>query len=80
MKCTIILTTQLFVVYSGETPALYTVISEKATSVGGAMMGSSHVYDLAAAASGAASGATIGGGATPAKKVWSVGGWSLYGG
>ena len=31
---------------SGETPALYTVIPEKMTAVGGAMMGSSHVYDL----------------------------------
>lgn len=30
----------------GETPALYTVIPEKPTSVGGAMMGSSYTYDV----------------------------------
>ena len=35
-------------VYSGETPALYTVLPEKQASVGGAMMGSAHVYDIAA--------------------------------
>jgi len=37
-----------FCVYSGETPALYTVLPEKQASVGGAMMGSAHVYDIAA--------------------------------
>ncbi len=37
----------------GETPALYTVLPEKTAAVGGAMMGSSHVYDLGAAAPGA---------------------------
>ena len=31
----------------GETPALYQVIPEKKTTVGGAMMGSAHVYDVA---------------------------------
>ncbi len=36
----------------GETPALYTVLPEKTAAVGGAMMGSSHVYDLGAAAPG----------------------------
>ena len=29
-----------------ETPALFTVMHEKKTNVGGAMMGSSHVYDI----------------------------------
>ena len=38
---------------SGETPALYTVLPEKTASVGGAMMGSSHVYDMASAVPGA---------------------------
>lgn len=33
----------------GETPALYKVLPEKAAAVGGSMMGSSKVYDLAAA-------------------------------
>lgn len=33
----------------GETPALYTVLPEKKTAVGGAMMGSAHVYDIGAA-------------------------------
>ena len=37
---------------SGATPALYTVIPEKTTSVGGAMMGSSHVYDINQTAAG----------------------------
>ena len=32
----------------GDTPALYTVLSEKRTNVGASMMGSSHTYDLAA--------------------------------
>lgn len=41
---------------SGETPALYTVIPEKTVPVGGAMMGSSHVYDVSTASA-------------PAKKV-----------
>ncbi len=43
---------------SGETPALYTVIPEKAASVGGAMMGSAHVYELGSAAPAAAAGGT----------------------
>ena len=30
----------------GDTPALYQVLPEKKTSVGGAMMGSAHVYDI----------------------------------
>lgn len=34
--------------YRGDTPALYTILPEKQASVGGAMMGSSHVYDIAA--------------------------------
>lgn len=34
----------------GDTPALYTVLPEKKTNVGGAMMGSAHIYDIAAAA------------------------------
>ena len=29
-----------------ETPSLYTVLAEKKASVGAAMMGSAHVYDL----------------------------------
>ena len=32
----------------GDTPALYTVLPEKKTAVGGAMMGSAHVYDVTA--------------------------------
>ncbi|XP_011402894.1 PREDICTED: splicing factor 3B subunit 2-like [Amphimedon queenslandica] len=36
----------------GDTPALYTVLPEKVSSVGGAMMGSSHVYDMAAGVPG----------------------------
>jgi len=36
----------------GDTPALYQVLPEKKTTVGGAMMGSAHVYDLQAAAAG----------------------------
>nr|XP_022332731.1 splicing factor 3B subunit 2-like [Crassostrea virginica] len=32
----------------GETPALYTILPEKKSSVGGAMMGSAHVYDTTA--------------------------------
>lgn len=32
----------------GDTPVLYTVLPEKMAAVGGAMMGSAHVYDLAA--------------------------------
>lgn len=31
----------------GETPALYQVLPEKRTAVGGAMMGSAHIYDVA---------------------------------
>ncbi|XP_033103033.1 splicing factor 3B subunit 2-like [Anneissia japonica] len=34
----------------GETPALYTILPEKRANVGGAMMGSAHVYDIGAAA------------------------------
>lgn len=30
----------------GDTPALYTVLPEKKTAVGQAMMGSAHIYDL----------------------------------
>lgn len=30
----------------GDTPALYTVLPEKKTTVGGAMMGSAHIYDI----------------------------------
>ena len=30
-----------------ETPALYQVLPEKRTAVGGAMMGSAHIYDVA---------------------------------
>ncbi|CAI8042354.1 Splicing factor 3B subunit 2 [Geodia barretti] len=37
----------------GNTPALFTVLPEKTQSVGGAVMGSSHVYDLSAAVPGA---------------------------
>ena len=33
---------------SGDTPVLYQVLPEKSSAVGGAMMGSSHVYDMAA--------------------------------
>lgn len=36
----------------GDTPALYTVLPEKKTAVGGAMMGSAHVYDIGAATAG----------------------------
>ena len=32
----------------GDTPALYTVLPEKKTAVGGAMMGSAHIYDISA--------------------------------
>ncbi|XP_059156291.1 splicing factor 3B subunit 2-like [Physella acuta] len=32
----------------GDTPALYQVLPEKKTTVGGAMMGSAHVYDISA--------------------------------
>ena len=32
----------------GDTPSLYTVLQEKQRSVGGAMMGSAHAYDLGA--------------------------------
>ena len=32
----------------GETPALYTVLPEKKAAVGGAMMGSAHIYDTSA--------------------------------
>jgi len=31
----------------GDTPALYTVLSEKRTNVGASMMGSQHTYELA---------------------------------
>ena len=38
--------------FSGETPDLYTVVPEKTTGVAGrSMMGSSHVYDIAAVSS-----------------------------
>lgn len=36
----------------GETPALYQVIPEKKTTVGGAMMGSAHIYDVGALPAG----------------------------
>jgi splicing factor 3B subunit 2 len=39
-------------VNSAETPALYTVVPEKRAAVGGAMLGSSHVYDLSEATGG----------------------------
>lgn len=29
-----------------ETPSLFTVLHEKKTNIGGAMMGSAHVYDI----------------------------------
>ena len=32
----------------GDTPALYQVLPEKKASVGGAMMGSAHIYDMTA--------------------------------
>lgn len=32
----------------GDTPALYQVVPEKKATVGGAMMGSAHVYDMSA--------------------------------
>lgn len=32
----------------GDTPALYTVLPEKKTTVGAAMMGSAHIYDMSA--------------------------------
>ena len=32
----------------GDTPALYQVLPEKKASVGGAMMGSAHIYDVSA--------------------------------
>ena len=32
--------------HRGETPLLYTVLPEKTTAVGGAMMGSDHVYEI----------------------------------
>ena len=35
----------------GDTPALYTILPEKKTAVGGAMMGSAHVYDISAVVS-----------------------------
>ena len=35
----------------GDTPALYTVLPEKKTNVGGAMMGSAHIYDISAVVS-----------------------------
>ena len=34
--------------FSGDTPALYQVLPEKLAAVGGAMMGSAHVYDMSA--------------------------------
>ena len=34
-----------------EQPSLYTVLPEKRAAVGGAMMGSAHVYDINAAVS-----------------------------
>ena len=42
----------------GETPTLYTVIPEKTAAVGGAMMGSSHVYELGTAVAAATAAAT----------------------
>lgn len=33
----------------GDTPALYTILPEKKTTIGTAMMGSAHVYDISAA-------------------------------
>lgn len=36
----------------GETPALYTILPEKKAAVGGAMMGSAHVYDTTAVTAG----------------------------
>lgn len=36
----------------GDTPALYTILPEKKTNIGVAMMGSAHVYDISAAMSG----------------------------
>ena len=33
-------------IYRGETPLLYTVLPEKTAAVGGAMMGSDHVYEI----------------------------------
>ncbi len=33
--------------FSGEAQSLYTVLPEKSAAVGAAMMGSSHVYDMA---------------------------------
>lgn len=32
--------------HRGETPLLYTVLPEKTAAVGGAMMGSDHVYEI----------------------------------
>lgn len=36
----------------GDTPALYTILPEKKTAVGGAMMGSSHIYDISSVQAG----------------------------
>lgn len=36
----------------GDTPALYQVIPEKKTTVGGAMMGSAHIYDVSSVSGG----------------------------
>lgn len=36
----------------GDTPALYQVLPEKKASVGGAMMGSAHIYDMSAVTAG----------------------------
>lgn len=40
----------------GDTPALYTVLPEKKASVGGAMMGSAHIYDISGVQTGRKSG------------------------
>lgn len=46
--------------YSNETPVLYQVLPEKRTDrIGASMMGSTHVYDLGAVASGGAAKQTV---------------------
>ena len=37
--------------HRGETPLLYTVLPEKTAAVGGAMMGSDHVYEISGVSS-----------------------------
>lgn len=54
----------------GETPTLYTVIPEKTASVGAAMMGSSHVYELGVAAGAAAAAAAAAGATTKKVSIW----------